>query len=41
MNVAWCVMALALTGNTDEPTTSESAVCGRIRRIPNVKKFGQ
>ena len=28
MNVAWCVMALALTGNTDEPTTSESAVCG-------------
>jgi hypothetical protein len=28
MNVAWCVMALALTGNTDEPRTSESAVCG-------------
>jgi hypothetical protein len=27
MNVAWCVMALALTGNTDEPRMSESAVC--------------
>jgi Outer membrane efflux protein len=26
MNVAWCVMALALTG-TDEPRTSEPAVC--------------